>query len=1206
MGRLHRRMPAHNSHLPRRLSQEALEIRQLLAADLPEVAFDVTEQWNSGFTANLKITNDEARTFTNWQVEFDLPAKITSLWNATLVSSAGNHYVVKHPSWDADLSPGEVVNIGFVADGSPSSPTNVAFPGVGTPVDTLPAITISDAIVVEGNSGQTFATFTVRLSMSANESVSVAYATAAGNATAGQDYQTTSGTLSFAPGQIERTISVPVIGDMQAEANETFRVLLSSPQKATLADAEGVGTIVNDDGMPPASSAPAKPVISLSDALPSDGKIALTFNIWSGVNAKSWKLYENGVVVGSGNVASNTPAAQTASIELTDRSYGAFRYQFVVTNEAGSTSSDYLNHVTGGASRIMIPTADASSQALQLTIAQGATLVDLAMLDQSAGQFEVAVNKHDVAAVAMVDGDTLRIMGLDAGRTSLRIRDVLTGESRYVGVRVRTASGELPGMPDYVAMGSVSEDSAADLDFWRDFGDGTTDTNKRMDVRYIYLNGGPENGWRTWQDGQRVSSYVRESLKMGMVPYFVWYNIPDGGESYETNKQHIESQAYLEGYFRDLQYALDTVNTLAPDEPVGFVLEPDFLGYLMQIGRTPASQVTARTNAAYTSGVLNAATDPQFANNVQGLVSAINYTISKYAPKAEFGWQFNLWASPGIHTQIPGVGLMHLTDTMGIEAGRAAIVAEAREIAHFYIDAGILTHGASFVSIDKYGLDALGYEGNANDPAGSRWFWNSDHWNNYLLFSRTLHEETALPVALWQMPVGHINGSQAANPYDPSGKFADLTNTPMRYEDSAGTFFLGDTFTATGARLDYFRTNASNDPKLTVVGNTITWGSHIEEARDAGITQILFGAGVGISTDGVGSPPTDGYWWITRVQDYFENPVPLGETSQTWLSIDDVTVTEGNSGTSTAQVPVKLSGPASAAVSVQYATVAGSATAGTDFQAAAGTITFQPGETSKFIAVPIVGDTAIEAGESFLVRITGASGARLSDSEAIVTIADNDTPVLPSIVADNVTVVEGPGGTNARFVVRLAAPVSQAVQVNYQTRDGSARAGLDYVAASGLLTFAPGETSKTVDVMVLDDVLAETSEGFFLDLSFADSTSVAKTAAATITDNDTVTTPGVSTQLRILEDWGTGFTAEVTITNNGTTPLVNWRLAFSYGGAVSSTWNGTITNRTGEQYILSPAAWNASIPPGGSVTVGFVFQRTTVGSLPTGFAVSTA
>jgi len=77
---------------------------------------------------------------------------------------------------------------------------------------------------------------------------------------------------------------------------------------------------------------------------------------------------------------------------------------------------------------------------------------------------------------------------------------------------------------------------------------------------------------------------------------------------------------------------------------------------------------------------------------------------------------------------------------------------------------------------------------------------------------------------LWQIPVGHINNSLADNSYDENGVFDPLTNTTRQYEDSAPTFFFGDTFTATGDRLDYFSSNEFGDDKLTVSGNTVTWG----------------------------------------------------------------------------------------------------------------------------------------------------------------------------------------------------------------------------------------------------------------------------------------------------------------------------------------------------------------------------------------------
>jgi len=93
--------------------------------------------------------------------------------------------------------------------------------------------------VTEGNTGTTSATFTVRLSTSYNQPVTVIYSTADGTAVAGSDYQAQSGTLTFAPGETTKMIAVQVIGDRLAEPNETFSVNLNQPQHATIADGQG-------------------------------------------------------------------------------------------------------------------------------------------------------------------------------------------------------------------------------------------------------------------------------------------------------------------------------------------------------------------------------------------------------------------------------------------------------------------------------------------------------------------------------------------------------------------------------------------------------------------------------------------------------------------------------------------------------------------------------------------------------------------------------------------------------------------------------------------------------------------------------------------------------------------------------------------------------------------------------------------------------
>ncbi len=126
-------------------------------------------------------------------------------------------------------------------------PAKQRFEGGGSPA---PSLSLRDATVTEGNSGTTTATFTVTLSPAATTAVTVNYATANGTATAGSDYVAASGTLTFSAGQTSKTIPVTVNGDTLGEPDETFVVNLSSPSGATILDAQGVGTIVNDDAVP--------------------------------------------------------------------------------------------------------------------------------------------------------------------------------------------------------------------------------------------------------------------------------------------------------------------------------------------------------------------------------------------------------------------------------------------------------------------------------------------------------------------------------------------------------------------------------------------------------------------------------------------------------------------------------------------------------------------------------------------------------------------------------------------------------------------------------------------------------------------------------------------------------------------------------------------------------------------------------------------
>ena len=117
-------------------------------------------------------------------------------------------------------------------------------------INPKPSLVISDWSGLEGNSGQTPAVFNVTLSAASPVTVTVQYATQAGTAAANRDYITTSGTLTFAPGETSKPVTVMVVGETTKEKNETFAVVLSAATNATIADSQAFGTIIDDDSTP--------------------------------------------------------------------------------------------------------------------------------------------------------------------------------------------------------------------------------------------------------------------------------------------------------------------------------------------------------------------------------------------------------------------------------------------------------------------------------------------------------------------------------------------------------------------------------------------------------------------------------------------------------------------------------------------------------------------------------------------------------------------------------------------------------------------------------------------------------------------------------------------------------------------------------------------------------------------------------------------
>jgi hypothetical protein len=205
------------------------------------------------------------------------------------------------------------------------------------------------------------------------------------------------------------------------------------------------------------------------------------------------------------------------------------------------------------------------------------------------------------------------------------------------------------------------------------------------------------------------------------------------------------------------------------------------------------------------------------------------------------------------------------------------------------------------------------------------------------------------------------------------------------------------------------------------------------------------------------------------------------------LRIYGTTVTEGNDGIQYAAVTVTLDKASSKPVSVDYRTINGSAVAGSDYDAVSGTLTFAKGQTSKTISVPIRGDRIAEGdsfgyeSEYFTVSLSNPTGgAQLGTSTAVVYISDDE----PRLSAEYAYYFEGDFGTTPfTFTLGLSRPSDEAVTVDFATEDYTAFAGFDYIATSGTVTFAPGETTQTVIVDVIGDTDPEPDKDFFLTIS---------------------------------------------------------------------------------------------------------------------------
>ena len=312
---------------------------------------------------------------------------------------------------------------------------------------------------------------------------------------------------------------------------------------------------------------------------------------------------------------------------------------------------------------------------------------------------------------------------------------------------------------------------------------------------------------------------------------------------------------------------------------------------------------------------------------------------------------------------------------------------------------------------------------------------------------------------------------------------------------------------------DYARLNTPVTIPAGSASTVVTLAPINDAAVEGSETAVLtLAAGTGYVMSGAAGNAT-----VTIADnDVAPTPTPT-PTNLPTLSINDVTLNEGNSGLTAFVFTVTRSGDTSGASSVNYATGGGTGSPTNDYRAASGVLSFAAGETSKQIAVQVDGDTFVESDNTFFVNLSGAAGATIADAQGAGVIV-NDDPSAPAppptlgVVATDADAAERLPGAAANpgvFTITRPGDTTAVLTVNFAL-GGSAGNGADYGQVFSPVTIPAGSTSATVTISPIDDATIEGTESAVLTLTASSAYAISSSngsATITIADNDSTPTP---------------------------------------------------------------------------------------------------
>jgi hypothetical protein len=904
--------------------------------------------------------------------------------------------------------------------------------------------------------------------------VTVDYATSDGSATASIDYSATIGTVTLLDGETGKTFSVPLLDDADYEADETFTVDLSNATGgATLGTASSATvTIIEDDPAPQPGS--------------------LQFD------NSNYFVTEDGI-------------SASIMVTRTGGSTGAVSVDYTTGDSSATASTDYtatsgtLNFADGEISQSFnIPIIDdlVYEGNEGFTVSLSNPTGGAALGTQTSSTVTITENEpippagnlqFDSATYTAAEGIAGGLVTINVTRTG--------GDFGMVSVNYATSDGTATAGSDYTLTSGTL-----------DFADGVTNQIITVPI----LDDGNYEGDETFSI--TLSNVVGGATLGAQSSAVVTINENDpvpqsgslqfSGPSYSVNENGVNATITVTrtgGSFGDV-----SVNYVTAD-----------------------GTATASTDYTATSGTLNFADgDTTSQSFTIGIIDDADYegdetfsvTLSNITGGATLGTQTSSQVSISDNDPPPPAGSLQfsgpsytvnengvnatitVTRTGGsfgaVSVDYATMDGTATASTDYTATSGTLTFADGDTTSQSFTIgiiDDADYEG---DEAFSVNLSN-------ITGGASLGAQTSAQITISDNdpppPAGSLQFSGASYSVNENGINATITVTrtggsfgavSVDYATMDGTAMASTDYTATSGTLTF--ADGDTTSQSFTIGIIDDASYEGDETFLITLSNVVGGATLGAQSSA-----------IVTISENDPTP-PAGS-----LQFSGASYSVNENGIN-ATITVTRTGGSFGAVSVDYATADGTATASTDYTTTSGTLTFADGEVNQTISIPIVDDASYEGVENFTISLSNVvGGAALGiPVSATVSITDNDpVPSAGSLQFSGAVYAiseNDPGGMIIITVTRTGGSFGT-VSVDYSSNDGSATAGIDYTAVNGTLNFANGDLSQTLMVPVLDDATYEGDESFTLSLSNAGNGAVLGTpmmSTVTITEDDPVPHPG--------------------------------------------------------------------------------------------------